>query len=179
MVQTVVKCLVHRWRTDMNVVWSRFYCPHHSCIIRKLDFSCSLSLGQTQCALEVPPPVNVDCMCLHVMSVLSCLPVSVRLPVWAGDRFARVRDAVPLLHGPALRPGAPLCPPHPAAVHPKRDQHSEIHQVRFPCCGWVGGWVGVARPTHPVVCPHLYGLEMDITVQTVSVPIIIFILDLK
>lgn len=71
-------------------------------------------------------------LCLHVMYayVFSCLPVSVRFPLWAGKWFARVRDAVPLLHRPALRPSAALHPPHSAAVHPQRDQHSEIHQVR-------------------------------------------------
>lgn len=57
------------------------------------------------------------------------LCASVRLPVRGADRVARVGDAVPLLHGPALRSGAPLPLPHPAAVHPQRDQHPEVHQV--------------------------------------------------
>ncbi len=62
--------------------------------------------------------------------VCPCLPVSVWLSVWGCYRLARVRDAVPLLHRPAVCPAAALLPPHPAAVHPQRDQHSEIHQVR-------------------------------------------------
>lgn len=63
------------------------------------------------------------------MFALSC--ASVRLPVRAAHWFAGVRDAVPLLHRPALRSDAPLPLPHPAAVHPQRDQHPEIHQVSY------------------------------------------------
>lgn len=84
---------------------------------------------------------------IYMLCVCSCVPLSVWLPVWAAHWFARVRDAVPLLHRPTLRLGAPLCFPHPAAVHPQRDQHSEIHQVRW--------WhTGACMYTHQLV--HLY-----------------------
>lgn len=93
-------------------------------------------------------------LCLHVMYVyvFSCLPVSVRFPLWAGNRFVRVRDAVPLLHRPALRPSAALHPPHSAAVHPQRDQHSEIHQVRCHMLKCM-----LAYP----LCVHTHGLEVQ------------------
>lgn len=101
---------------------------HISC--RKLEFSWFLFLGQIQFAFKLSKIVFP--VCAYMLCVCSCVPVSVRLPVRAANWFARVRDAVPLLHRPALCPGSALCPPHPAAVHPQRDQHSEIHQVRCP-----------------------------------------------
>lgn len=71
-------------------------------------------------------------MCVSY-SVCWCFstPSSVWLPVRAGDWSTRDRDAVSFLHGSALCPDAALCLPHPASVHPQRDQHPEIHQVRF------------------------------------------------
>lgn len=54
---------------------------------------------------------------------------SVYFFIWDGDWLQWGRDALSLVHRPAIRPLHHVPRPHPTSLHPKRNRHPEIHEV--------------------------------------------------
>lgn len=68
---------------------------------------------------------------------------SLHLPVRDHHGLHRWRDAVPLVHGPAIFSLHRVPRHHPPSVHPERNWHPEIHQVSSTCLTlWVDMQLG-------------------------------------